>query len=375
MLTSAMNVFRNGISFTVADWRRGVAVSVPAALMSMWLHTALAQTTNQQSPADNGQPTQTNPVENTVLQSLLAGNTEAAVRYLSAGGGDSEAISSRAQALLRALDAAGTGADPAQVQFVAVAISDAVDQALNTTPVFGAQFGLNLQLSPQSIGFDFGTPDSGAPPGFVKVTTNDSRLITSNGRTLRRPEGTRLQSDGVLNVRQFQTGLPNGEWRVTLMTDDLGPDQGLDGPFGSTLRLNDRVLPISGGDRSQWLPSALIGTGAENASGGPSGGIVQTTVTVTDGRLVIDFGAGEGFYLTGIVLQPADEPNIVRFNEEAASFVATRPERSNRVRNVIAQRLGDVLSRVASAAGPNQVANSLQANLLFNQPTAQVSEN
>lgn len=377
MLSFVMTLFRNGLAFCAADWRLRMAVSVPVALVTVWLQVAVAQTTNQGAPGDGGtvQPTQSTLVENAVLQRLLAGDLGSAVRYLASGGGGPESVSNRAQALARALDAAGTGADPAQVQAVAVAISQAVDQALNTSPVFGAQFDLNLQLSPRSIGIDFGTPDNAPAAGFTKVTTNDPRLVTAGGRTLRRPEGTQLQTDGVINVRQFQTGLPNGEWRVTLISDDLGPDLGPGGPFGAELRLNDTVVPITGGNRDQWIPVARVGTGAGNTDGSPIGGIVQTIVTVNNGRLIIDFGAGTGVYLTGLVLQPADEPNIVRFSREAASFETLRTAQSNRVRDVVAQRLGEILSRVATAAGPNQLANTLQANLVFNQPTAQVSEN
>lgn len=378
MLWSVMDLIRN----TYPYFARCAVLSLPAVAAALWMHAAVAQTvdtaTQDGEPAGEGQqtPVALTAVETAVLRSLLNGDTEAAVRYLTGGGLQAENVSQRAQQLLLALEAVGTGSDPAQVQDVALAISSAVDQALNAVPVFGAQFGGVLTLSQQAIGFDFGTPDSVAAPGFVKVTGSDPRVTTRDGRTLRRPEGVQLQTDGIANIELFQTGLPNGEWRVTLLTDDLGPDQGSAGPFGDRLRLNDQVVTITGRNPGQWIGGALIGSGAEApAAGAQRGGVIQVTVVVTDGRLVIDFGGATGTYVTGLILQPIEEPNIVRFSGEAARHQLQRTQSANQVRQAVNRTLGQVLSRVASAAGPIQLSQALQVDEIVNQTTAQLSEN
>ena len=185
-----------------------------------------------------------------------------------------------------------------------------------------------------------------------------------------------MQQDGVFNVRQFQTGLPNGQWRVIVLTDDLGPDQGAANPFGTQVRLNGQALRVGGGSPDQWLPGGGLGPSDVQGGGtGIAGGMLLTEVAVENGRLVIEFGDGVGTYITGIILQPAEEPSLVRLSGPSQSHFAQLPNLQAAIRARVAQALGDVLTRVATAAGPNQLAQALQANQVINQATEQASEN
>ena len=143
-------------------------------------------------------------------------------QYLAQFSGRAQQLEGRTNDLIKALGTSKISADPIALQDAITAIAQASRRALFATPIAGVRLSSNFRLSPRSFGFDFGPPDSTTMANFQHVTANDKRLAGADRRALRRPSSDNLLSDGVVNVKKFTANIPNGKWRVVLLTDNLG---------------------------------------------------------------------------------------------------------------------------------------------------------
>lgn len=207
------------------------------------------------------------------LKGAASGTDEglAALRqYLAQSSGRPEQMEQRANGLIKALAKTKVAADPAALQEAIIAVAQAARQALFATPIARVKMLDNFRLSPRAYGFDFGPPDSAAMQNFQHVTAKDKRLAGANRRALRRPSNDELLSDGVVNVEKFTADIPNGKWRVVLLTDDLGIGNNLKHPLGKKVGVNGKAVKIAQTDPADWLTSGtLSGDGARATVGGP----------------------------------------------------------------------------------------------------------
>nr|MBC8242105.1 hypothetical protein [Alphaproteobacteria bacterium] len=299
----------------------------------------------------------------------------------------------RARGLIKALTKTKAPNDPAALQGAITAIAQAARQALFAPPIARVRSMDNFQLSPHSHGFDFGPPDSAAMPRFQHITAKDERLAGANRRALRRPSSDELFSDGVVNVEKFTADIPNGKWRVVLLTDDLGIGKSLTNPLGQNIRINGNSVRIAQTDPASWLTTGILsGTGGQTTTGGQggqtvgqkkngdnggAGGMVIIETEVVNGKLVIDLEKLQGLstYLTAIIVEPADEKSNFDLREEARDHYRYDSERLAATNARIDEQIGAVLSEIATAAGPQQIAAALGIEQPAVEPNTQASPN
>ena len=70
---------------------------------------------------------------------------------------------------------------------------------------------------------------------------------------LRRPTDKPVVAHGIVGVKRFATEMPNGIYRVTLITDDLGDWSKTPRPFGNRVRVNDKTVRMLTKDPSDWV--------------------------------------------------------------------------------------------------------------------------
>ena len=158
--------------------------------------------------------------------------------YFASNGRDAKGVAKMAADMIREL-----GGDPSVMADAAGRIADAATDALNAQYVTRFKEDEDFNLPESAIGFDFATPDSKQISGYERVTPNDDR-IESDGEFsgLRRPTDKPVVAHGIVGVKKFSTEMPNGVYRVTLVTDDLGDWSKFPRPFGNRVRVNDKTV-------------------------------------------------------------------------------------------------------------------------------------
>ncbi|MDP6819543.1 MAG: FecR domain-containing protein [Alphaproteobacteria bacterium] len=184
---------------------------------------------------------------------LATGDSDADIEllsdYFASNGRDAEGVARMAADMIREL-----GSDPDVLVDAAERIADAATDALNAQYVTRFEEDEDFSLPESAIGFDFATPDSKQISGYERVTTNDER-VESDGEMsgLRRPTDKPVVAHGIVGVKKFTTEIPNGIYRVTLITDDLGDWSKIPRPFGNRVRVNDKTVRVLTKDPSDWI--------------------------------------------------------------------------------------------------------------------------
>ena len=169
--------------------------------------------------------------------------------YFASNGRDAEGVAKMAADMIRELSG-----DPDILADAAERIADAATDALNAQYVTRFEEDEDFNLPEGAIGFDFATPDSKQISGYERVTPSDDR-IESEGELsgLRRPTDKPVVAHGIVGVKKFSTEMPNGVYRVTLVTDDLGDWAKFPRPFGNRVRVNDKTVRVLTKDPSDWI--------------------------------------------------------------------------------------------------------------------------
>jgi hypothetical protein len=190
--------------------------------------------------------------------------------YFASNGRDAKGVAKMAADMIREL-----GGDPSVMADAAGRTADAATDALNAQYVTRFKEDEDFNLPESAIGFDFATPDSKQISGYERVTPNDDR-IESDGELsgLRRPTDKPVVAHGIVGVKKFTTEMPNGVYRVTLVTDDLGDWSKFPRPFGNRVRVNDKTVRVLTKDPSDWILSA--GKKGTSALGGDATDFAET---------------------------------------------------------------------------------------------------
>jgi hypothetical protein len=312
-----------------------------------------APTPGKSTPKSKEAPASRVPAE--VVQAMLAGTPaglERVRRYLVGEKLDVPAMTDRSVALVSALHDTPVGQDPQQLLAMANKVSEIVKSALASGTITRVTVDKRYQPGPNDRAWKFGPQDAETPPGFEKVNTDDPRLKGANLRGVHRPGGDPLTSSGIIGIRNFQGDLPNGQWRVMLITDDLGEPETTLAPLGQTVRVNATTAQLSETDPSNWLgraylsnqtikapeaTGALKGLGvedsvvvhqAQNDQGDQAGGeglapgdVASTTAgalslnaNVNDNRIGVSLNPptdrnDQETYLVAVIAEPSDQPS------------------------------------------------------------------
>ncbi|MGE0667618.1 MAG: PEP-CTERM sorting domain-containing protein [Sphingomonadales bacterium] len=188
------------------------------------------------------------------------------LEFFDAAGGNETIIAFRAQLLLEALQKDSRAADSlTALQEATKNISEAAFTALWTGYVMPANFQPDFALAPGSIGYDLGAvmlPNGEINPvydDFIRVPANSSHVEGPSSDVETSPQ--LLWGDGVKGLTVFTAPIPNGTYKVYVLTSNEG---GIDPSvaFGeyNTLRRDGRLRRIDlrdthGGSRN-WNEQA-----------------------------------------------------------------------------------------------------------------------
>lgn len=304
------------------------------------------------------------------LAGAIAGSEDgrkAIERYLDSGGLPAD-MAGRAATLIRDLQRSEIVVDPGVLRDAADRISAAASRSFASAQVFKVKMTSGFELGDRRLGFDFGPPDAAVQPGFQKVTSR-SEWVHGGGMTaMRRPEGAALLRDGLLNVRRIELPVPDGEYRVMIMTDDVGVTESNMSPFGKNMKVNDARIRMPEVDPKAWVDVAYLAEPndyfgrdgderAERVRRRPSaqarstGGVTLVHAVVEGGKLRIIFDKNQGFntYVTGVIVEPVGEESIFTGSPEVRRIVFADKEDVNKAEEVVSEAVAQLLS----SSGPD----------------------
>ena len=326
---------------------------------------ALAQ--QQTPPQANGAPaTQTPPdtkdaakaplpqVPRNVLAGLLADGAQngALLRsFLAKDGASPDAISQRAVDLVEALKQSGLVANESVLALAAQRVARAASDTLNAAPILELKVDKTFHAPPGIKAFDFGPPDKAPVAGFQRVLPNDP-MLAGQVHGLRRPgDESGLLSGGVAGVKSVKVALPDGEYRVTLLTEAIGDATLGLAPFGETIDANGQKVRVLEAPPDQWSRMTVLSNqglaGAADGSPG-AGGAITLIVHVVGGQLDLGFqfaNTSLQTYLTGMVVEPFNQPSIFARTPDAPPL---QPDTANRLR-----REASMMAELVAAAKPS----------------------
>ena len=268
-----------------------------------------------------------------LLGLALSGESgRAALTEYLAGSGEPEAIARRASALLEILRVARPDLPARDVLRAVDFVSNLAVRAISSTPII--QLAIDSGFRPRNalMALDFGPPDGDVMEGFQRVLPGDSRLQGAKTGGLRRPADNPLFSDGITGLRKIRLELPDGRYRLVLLTQDLGDPKFATLPFGREIRVNSVPILVEGNRPALWAREAYLAgeTGLArrsdrlNRDGAYLAGELGTEITAAAARqragaVIVEGAARSGVlelelrgfatmdsYLTGMLVEPAD---------------------------------------------------------------------
>ena len=165
-------------------------------------------------------------------------------------------------------------------------------------------------------------------------------MLAGQMRGLRRPgDEDGILSGGISGVKNISVKpIPDGEYRVTLMTEALGDANLTLAPFGNVINANGQTSRVLSTPPDHWAnmmvmsSSGLAGAGEVDNS---KGGGMTLIVRVVGGQLNLGFNFDGGSaqalqtYLTGMVIEPVSQPSIFTRTPDAPPI---QPDTQNRLR-------------------------------------------
>jgi hypothetical protein len=349
-------------------------VWLAAAALGLALHgaaPALAQ--NAPAGAAAAQPDAAKPkaeparIPAAVLSGLLTGTPESLLtlrQYLASVGGNPDEVARYALSVVQQLKDSNLVRDPALIIAAAERVSAAVKDTLSGIKITQLKIDRNFRPPAGVLALDFAPADAKVRPGFKKVLTNDAILGGTQMQAIRRPgDDSDLLADGITGVENISVPMPDGEYRVTLMTENIGDAATSLSPFGEKIMANGEALNVSQAGPDAWLKQSVLsnqGLNGFNSATSRQGGAVTITVKVTGGKLNLGFNMGSDAlktYLTGMVVEPANRPSVMTAVPEVRDALFTPPETQARYESQIASSIADLLERESPSAG--QAADDL----------------
>lgn len=324
----------------------------------------------QNGQQQNGQPKQEVKIPAAVLSGLLTGTPEALLslkQYLAAGTSSGD-VSNRAVDVMRQLRNSGLVKDPALVLAAAERVTKAVDDTVNSAKIVKLKVDRNFVPRAGSLAFDFAPADAQSPPGFKKVLPGNPMLKGKDLQGIRGPGDDSVLGGGVAGVQDISVDVPDGEYRVTLMTELLGDEALSLSPFGQQIIANGNAHNVAQATPQDWLNQAVLSNkgmqGMKDASN-REGGAITIRVKVTGGKLNLGFNTGSlgqslRTYLTGMLVEPADEPPSVAAPPEI-ELLLSKPTDAGKTESQVASSIASLIEESTQPAAGNN--NNQQGDL------------
>ncbi|MBW7837915.1 MAG: hypothetical protein H3C28_14915, partial [Sphingomonadales bacterium] len=254
---------------------------------------------------------------------------EALQRYFDAALGDEEALRHLAGRLLDALGESAIRNDYDAMSKATERVGEAVAQAMAAGYTASYQFLDNYKLPRTAHGWDFGDDAKKAPGDFIRIGVKSREVKGNHLRVFDLPGGAPLFGDGLEDVERFATDLPDGLYRIYILSAKRANGALPRHPFGDSVRTNGRSVRLI--ETRQSFPEAQVrftaggidldlpaaATAAEeiapttiryNAAKSAQGLLVMTQALVANGAFTVEFDVPEGSetYLVGLIAEESD---------------------------------------------------------------------
>lgn len=319
-----------------------------------------------QGQGGQGQQGEAPKIPAAVLSGLLTGTPESILalkQYLAAVGKSPEEVSRRAVDVMSQLRTSGLVRDPAVILAAAERVTQAVGETLSASKILKLKVDRNYRPRSGTIALDFAPADAQERAGFRKVLPGDPMLKGQSMQAIRRPgEEDDVLGDGMVGVESIDLDVPDGEYNVTLMTESIGDAQLSLSPFGQQIIANGQTINVAQATPENWLNQSVLSReglgGLQNASS-RQGGAITLRVRVTNGKLQLGFNFGSAgnslkTYLTGMLVEPADEQSDFAVPDDIYQLLNDRPD-VGQYETQVASNISTLLEQaVEPEAGPEE---------------------
>ena len=275
-----------------------------------------------------------------VLLGALTGSSygvAALTAYLHGDDAPPEIVARRAMAVVHALEETAGGEDVQTLVDAVRHVADAVSSIFQTGRIMRLTVDAGYLPPGRAIAWDLGPPDGRVAPGFEAMLPRDGQLAGAELRGMSRPGGDPLTSDGILGVESISVEVPNGQWRVIIMTEDLGEGRASLTPFGEQFLVNGEEVLLRNAPPEQWGETTYLtnetwdrdafasgATPVENVASDTAGVMVNET-RVSDNLMTVQFvlppASRHETYLTGIILEPVTVESSVKGYPDTAELL------------------------------------------------------
>ena len=275
-----------------------------------------------------------------VLLGALTGSSygvAALTAYLHGDDAPPEIVARRAMAVVHALEETAGGEDVRTLVDAVRHVADAVSSIFQTGRIMRLTVDAGYLPPGRAIAWDLGPPDGRVAPGFEAMLPRDGQLAGAELRGMSRPGGDPLTSDGILGVESISVEVPNGQWRVIIMTEDLGEGRASLTPFGEQFLVNGEEVLLRNAPPEQWGETTYLtnetwdrdafasgATPVENVASDTAGVMVNET-RVSDNLMTVQFvlppASRHETYLTGIILEPVTVESSVKGYPDTAELL------------------------------------------------------
>lgn len=283
-----------------------------------------------------------------ILQSALAGKRgmPALDRYLRGDGAAPGTVTRRATALIRALGRNRGTLRPRDLLAAVDTVTHVAARSLSYVPVMHLAVEKGYRPGKAALAWDFGPAEGAVMPGFERISPGDPSLFGTGVAALRRGDANPLLTDGIAGLRKIHLDLPDGKYRVILMTQNFGVPDLVRNPFGQEIRINGIPLIVMRHGPPTWLSYALLARrNARPARGGlnkvrgylsgdvsgeidallpgQQGGAIVVEGAAIGGKISIELAGFDKTqsYLTGLIIEPLDEPSDLVLSNSARNHI------------------------------------------------------
>ncbi|WP_152553907.1 glycoside hydrolase domain-containing protein [Endozoicomonas elysicola] len=171
------------------------------------------------------------------------------------------------------------------------------------------------KLPEKTLALDFGSNTSAAFPGFESISKS-SPYITGKVTERSRASGDSLIQDGIAGINNLQIPWPDGQWKLSLWTQDQGEWEYLPHFLTRQIIANGITIVDEKRTREQWINEVYLA--GNKKEGGIAGdpwtligerrsGFISKNINVSGGMVNITLkGNYDAKYLSALVLEPLD---------------------------------------------------------------------
>jgi hypothetical protein len=161
-------------------------------------------------------------------------------------------------------------------------------------------------------------------PGMRPVTPGDTRI--KGGVGVKYNDALPASGDAISGLVEFKTPVPNGVWRVILVSGKRPLAQATATSFGSAFTANNQLYEIMTVGPDRWIPRGAFSNLSPSEAFTPqlvlpgSAPAIVFDVNVLNGELLLEFP--QGAELSIVYIEPVDQPSS--FVLDGAATVATQ---------------------------------------------------